>query len=64
MLVLASQIFGLASLTLALSPMLVISLVVAVILAAFISFDGESTWLEGATLIVLYAIIAASFWWG
>jgi len=63
-LVLVSQIFGLASLTLVLSPMLVISLVVAVILAAFISFDGESTWLEGATLIVLYAIIAASFWWG
>lgn len=21
-------------------------------------------WLEGATLTVLYAIIAASFWWG
>lgn len=63
-LVLISQIFGLASLTLVLSPMLAIALVVAVILAAFISFDGESTWLEGATLIVLYAIIAASFWWG
>ena len=38
--------------TLVLSPMLVIALVVAVILAAFISFDGESTRLEGASLIV------------
>jgi Ca2+:H+ antiporter len=33
-------------------------------LAAFISFDGESTWLEGATLIALYGVIATSFWWG
>lgn len=63
-LVLASQIFGLASFTLVLSPMLVVALVLAVMLAAFISFDGESTWLEGATLIVLYGIIATSFWWG
>jgi Ca2+:H+ antiporter len=26
--------------------------------------DGESNWFEGATLIALYAIIAAAFWWG
>ena len=26
--------------------------------------DGESTWLEGATLVVLYALIATAFWWG
>jgi len=63
-LVLISQIFGLASLTLVLSPMLVIVLMLAVILAAFIAFDGESTWLEGASLIVLYGIIATAFWWG
>jgi Ca2+:H+ antiporter len=25
--------------------------------------DGESTWLEGVTLIALYAIIATTFWW-
>ena len=36
----------------------------AVVLAAFISIDGESTWLEGATLIALYAVIATAFWWG
>lgn len=64
LLVIASQVFGLASLTLVFSPMLVAALLLAVILAAFISFDGESTWLEGATLMALYAIIAVSFFWG
>jgi Ca2+:H+ antiporter len=63
-LVLVSQIFGLASLTLVLSPLLVFSLMLAVVLAAFIAIDGESTWIEGASLIVLYVIIATSFWWG
>jgi Ca2+:H+ antiporter len=63
-LVLISQIFGLASLTLVFGPMLVVSLMLSVILAGLIAFDGESTWLEGATLIALYAVIATSFWWG
>jgi Ca2+:H+ antiporter len=63
-LVIVSQVFGLASLTLVLSPLLVVSLLLAVILAAFIAFDGESTWLEGASLVALYGIIATSFWWG
>jgi Ca2+:H+ antiporter len=63
-LVLISQATGMAGLTLVFSPMLVVALLLAVVLAAFISFDGESTWLEGATLVVLYGIIAAAFWWG
>jgi Ca2+:H+ antiporter len=63
-LVLISQVFGLASLTLVLSPMLVVVLLLSVVLAAFIAFDGESTWLEGASLIVLYGIVATAFWWG
>jgi len=63
-LVLVSQIFGMASLTLVLAPMLVVVLMLAIVLAAFIAFDGESTWLEGASLVVLYVIIATSFWWG
>jgi Ca2+:H+ antiporter len=63
-LVIVSQIFGLASLTLVLSPLLVASLLLAIILAAFIAFDGESTWLEGASLVALYGIIATAFWWG
>ncbi len=64
LLVLISQIFGLASLTLVLSPMLVVVLLLSVMLAAFIAFDGESTWLEGASLVVLYGIVATAFWWG
>ena len=63
-LVIVSQVFGLASLTLVLSPLLVVCLLLAVILAAFIAFDGESTWLEGASLVALYGIIATAFWWG
>jgi Ca2+:H+ antiporter len=64
LLVLISQVFGLASLTLVFSPLLVVVLVVSVLLAAMIALDGESTWLEGATLVALYAIIATAFWWG
>jgi Ca2+:H+ antiporter len=52
------------TLTLVFAPMLVVAVAVAVIAVAFIVFDGESTWLEGATLIALYAIIATTFWWG
>jgi Ca2+:H+ antiporter len=63
-LVLVSQIFGLASLTLVFGPMLVVALILAILLAALIAIDGESTWLEGATLVALYAVIATSFWWG
>ncbi|WP_217155609.1 calcium/proton exchanger [[Mycobacterium] fortunisiensis] len=63
-LVLVSHFFGLAALTLVFGPMLIVALLVAVVLAAIIAFDGESTWLEGAALIALYCIVAASFWWG
>lgn len=63
-LVIVSQVFGLASLTLVFGPMLVVALILAILLAALIAIDGESTWLEGATLIALYAVIATSFWWG
>jgi Ca2+:H+ antiporter len=63
-LVLISQIFSLASLTLVFSPMLVAVLLLAVILAAFIAYDGESSWIEGASLIVLYGVVATAFWWG
>jgi Ca2+:H+ antiporter len=64
LLVIVSQVFGLATLTLVFSPLLVVVLVLAVMLAAVIALDGESTWLEGATLVALYAIIATAFWWG
>jgi Ca2+:H+ antiporter len=64
LLVVLSTVFGLATLTLVFTPMLVVSVVIAVILTAFITFDGESTWIEGAALIAVYAVIATSFWWG
>lgn len=63
-LVICSSVFGFASLTLVFPPMLVAAVCMAVLMAAFITFDGESTWAEGATLIGLYGVIAASFWWG
>lgn len=63
-LVLLSYVLGGAILTFVLSPMLVAVLLLAVIVSAFIVYDGESIWLEGLALIGLYCIIAASFWWG
>ena len=36
----------------------------AVIVSAFVIYDGESIWLEGLALVGLYSIIAAAFWWG
>lgn len=64
LLVILSSVFGLAAFTLVFSPLLVVSVAIAVLLNAFITFDGKSTWIEGAGLIALYGIIAASFWWG
>jgi Ca2+:H+ antiporter len=64
LLVILSQVFGFAALTLVFSPMLVVAVVIAVILSAFITFDGESTWIEGAALIAVYIVIATAFWWG
>jgi Ca2+:H+ antiporter len=63
-LVLLSYVLGGAILTFVLSPMLVAVLLLAVIVSAFIIYDGESIWLEGLALIGLYCIIASAFWWG
>lgn len=63
-LVLISVAFGLSTMTLVFSPLLVACLLLAVILATIITVDGESSWLEGAALIALYAVIATAFWWG
>ncbi|GAA0368536.1 calcium/proton exchanger [Microbispora corallina] len=62
-LVLLSPLVG-ASFTLVLPPLLIAALVIAVLVTVIVVLDGESTWLEGATLIVLYCVIAAAFWWG
>jgi len=63
-LVLLSYVLGGAILTFVLSPMLVAVLLLAVIVSAFIIYDGESIWLEGLALIGLYCIVASAFWWG
>ncbi len=63
-LVLASLIIGGTTLTLVVSPLLVAALALTAVLAALVVIDGESTWLEGLALIGLYAILAASVWWG
>jgi Ca2+:H+ antiporter len=63
LLVLLSPLVG-ASFTLVLSPLLIAVLIMAVVITVLVVLDGESNWLEGATLIVLYGIIATAFWWG
>ncbi|MEO7802540.1 MAG: calcium/proton exchanger [Ginsengibacter sp.] len=64
LLVLLSYFLGGAVLSLVLSPLLLASLALAVLVNAFIVFDGESIWMEGLALIGLYCLIAAAFWWG
>jgi Ca2+:H+ antiporter len=63
-LVIVSHVLGFATLTLVFPPMLVAAVCIAVLMAVFITFDGESTWTEGAAMIGLYGVIAAAFWWG
>jgi Ca2+:H+ antiporter len=63
-LVLLSNVLGGATLTLVLPVLLVVALAIATIVVVVVVFDGESTWLEGVTLVGLYATIAAAFWWG
>jgi Ca2+:H+ antiporter len=50
--------------TLVLPPLLLVVLLLSALLPTFIVFDGEAIWLEGAALVGLYVIMAASFWWG
>jgi Ca2+:H+ antiporter len=63
-LLLLSFFLGGSILTFVLSPLLVVALLLASIVSAFVVLDGESIWLEGLALIGLYCIIAAAFWWG
>jgi Ca2+:H+ antiporter len=62
-LVLLSPLVG-ASFTLVLSPLLIAVLIMSIVITVLVVLDGESNWLEGATLVVLYGIIATAFWWG
>ena len=58
------SLFFATPLTLVFSPLLAIALLMGAAIGALIVYDGESTWQEGAMLIGLYVVIAASFWWG
>jgi Ca2+:H+ antiporter len=62
-LVLLSFLTG-TTLTLVFAPMLVVAVAITVLTVTVAVLDGESNWLEGATLVALYCIIAAAFWWG
>ena len=63
-LVLISPLIGGASFTLVFPPLLIVALVIATVIIAVVILDGESNWLEGASLMGLYVVVAASFWWG
>jgi Ca2+:H+ antiporter len=62
-LVFASLLFA-TSLTLVFPTLLAIALLLSAGIGALVVYDGESTREEGAILIGLYVVIAASFWWG
>ncbi len=62
--VLLSTVLGWGTFSLVLSPVLLVVLVLAALLVTVVVLDGESTWLEGASLIALYVVIATAFWWG
>lgn len=49
-------------LTLVFGPFEVLAVVMAVLIANFITLDGESNWLEGTMLLATYGILAMAFW--
>jgi len=59
-LVFISLIFG-HPLTLVFNPLELIALIAGVLIAALVSADGESNWLEGAELLAIYLILALTF---
>ena len=58
------SLFFATTLTLVFPTLLAIVLLLAAGITALVVYDGESTWEEGAILVGLYTVIAASFWWG
>jgi Ca2+:H+ antiporter len=62
-LVFASLAFS-TTLTLVFPTLLALALLISAAVGALVVYDGESTKEEGAILIGLYIVIAASFWWG
>ncbi len=62
LLVFVSLLFG-REMTLFFNPFEVAVLAASVLIAGQIAADGESNWLEGAQLLVVYAIVAMAFLW-
>jgi Ca2+:H+ antiporter len=60
-LVLVSQFVG-HPMTLVFNPFELTALLAGTFVAVIISLDGESNWLEGAELVILYAIIGIAFY--
>ena len=58
------SLFFATNLTLVFPTLLAIVLLMAGAIGALVVYDGESNREEGAILIGLYIVIAASFWWG
>ena len=44
------------------TPFEIVSVALAVLIVEMISFDGETTWFEGAELVAVYLILAVSFY--
>lgn len=44
------------------TPLEVVAVLLAVVLARMVAEDGESNWLEGAMLLLIYAILAMAFY--
>ncbi len=61
LLVFISVLFG-RPMTLAYNPLQLAALGISVTIASLISLDGESNWLEGALLLIVYAILAFGFY--
>jgi len=60
-LVLASYLRGGAPMDLLFSTFEVAAVILAVMLARMVAEDGESNWLEGAMLLMMYALLAVAF---
>jgi len=62
LLVVASFLLADQPLTLVFSPMELLGLWAAVLIASFTLQDGESNWFEGAMLVAVYVAFALAFW--
>jgi Ca2+:H+ antiporter len=61
---LSAVLLGQPTFDLVLSPLLLAVMIMSALVAVLVTFDGESSWFEGAALIALYIAIATAFWWG